>query len=262
MKSTAVPSAVSSSVCGSPCPSPSWHARRARKEKAAHGCPKDTHSHLIKASKRPGFSCLLGIALFTYHPSPTSFCSSLLSQRQVVYWEANPSCWVAAMPVQSLPDFQSFFPLTYPALNFPVQLKANTDRVCQLVSNRPEKEKPECSNCSMFLCWINNTLKKTVTLFQGTFLSIKIHNLQTLQFFTYPQRPQQKPLQDIAAKIHTLSQWVGGTLRVLSGQNHCWLHLLRNSHFQKALQKPLLIMNRQEKKVLGCGSYKPWRQHM
>lgn len=158
--------------------------------------------------------------------------------------------------------FSKLFSLTYPALNFPVQLKANTDRVCQLVSNRPEKEKPECTNCSMFLCWINNTLKKTVTLFQGTFLSIKIHNLQTLQFFTYPQRPQQKPLQDIAAKIHTLSQWVGGTLRFLSGQNHCWLHLLRNSHFQKALQKPLSIMNRQEKKVLGCGSYKPWRQHM
>lgn len=113
MKSSAVPSPVSSSVCGSPSPSPSggaWHAKRARKEKAVHGCPKDTHSHLIKASKRAVFSCLLGIALFTYHPSPTSFCSSLLSQRQVVYWEANPSGWVAAMPVQSLPDFQSLFP--------------------------------------------------------------------------------------------------------------------------------------------------------
>lgn len=83
-----------------------------------------------------------------------------------------------------------------------------------------------------------------------------------LQFFTCPQRPQQKPLQDVAAKIHMLSQWVGGTLRLLSGQNHCWLNPLRKSHSQQGLQKPLLAINRQEKKALGCGTSKPWRSHM
>lgn len=163
MKTTVVPSPVSSSARGSPCASPSGGARhtgRARKGKAVHGCPKDTHRHLIKASKRAGFSCLLGTALFTHHPSPTSFCSSLLSQRQVVYWEVDPSCWVAATTW-----FSKLFSLISPALNFPVQLKANTDCVCQLVSNRQEKGKPESSNCSMLLCWINNTLKKTETFF-------------------------------------------------------------------------------------------------
>lgn len=62
--------------------------------------------------------------------------------------------------------FSKLFSLISPALNFPVQLKANTDHVSQLVSNRQEKGKPECSNCSMLLSWINNMLKKTVTFFR------------------------------------------------------------------------------------------------
>lgn len=47
MKSSAVPSPVSSSTRGSPSASPcegAWHTGRAREGKAAHGCPKDTQS--------------------------------------------------------------------------------------------------------------------------------------------------------------------------------------------------------------------------
>ena len=43
-----------------------------RKKTTVHLCPKDTCSHLTKASERTRFSCPLGTALFTYHQRPTS----------------------------------------------------------------------------------------------------------------------------------------------------------------------------------------------
>lgn len=78
----------------------------------------------------------------------------------------DPSCWVAATPVQSLPDFQSFFP-DFLSPQFPCTAQSKHRLCCQLVSNRQEKGKAESNNCSMLLCWINNTLKKTVTFFLG-----------------------------------------------------------------------------------------------
>lgn len=114
------------------------------REKWSMAAPR-TLSHLIKASKRAGFSCLLGTA----HPSPMSFCSSLLSQRQVVYWEADPPCWVAAMPVQSLPDFQSFFPwFSQPSISLYSSKQTETVFVSLFqTGRRKEKQKAITAAC-------------------------------------------------------------------------------------------------------------------
>lgn len=96
----------------------------------------------------------------------TSFSSCLLSQRQVVYWEVYPSCCVTAMPVQSLPDFQSFF-LISPALNFPVSSKKTQALFVSLFQTGSRKENLKAISCSMLLCWINNALNKMATIFLG-----------------------------------------------------------------------------------------------
>lgn len=66
--------------------------------------------------------CSLTIRDLPQQMHKTSFSSSLLSQRQVLYWEVYSSCWVNVTPVQSLPDFQSFF-LISSALNFLISSK-------------------------------------------------------------------------------------------------------------------------------------------
>lgn len=120
MKTTVVPSPVSSSVRGSPCASPSggaWHAGRARKGKAVHGCPKDTHSHLIKASKRAGFSCPLDTGSLTIQALPHSAAASYPRGK----WFSGKQI----LPAGQLPHqfnhyliFKAFFP-DFPSPQFP-----------------------------------------------------------------------------------------------------------------------------------------------
>lgn len=147
---------VQLSPCASPCRG-AWHAGRGRKGTGGPGCPRDTQSHPSKASKRAELpACWALLCALTIQALP----HCLSPQRPVLYW--NRSFLLGSCHTSSITTwFSKLFSLISPALNFPVQLKANTDCVCQLVSNRQEKGKAESNNCSMLLCWINNTLKKS-----------------------------------------------------------------------------------------------------
>lgn len=108
--------------------------------------------------------CSLTIGDLPQQMHQTSFSRSLLSQRQVVYWEVHPSCWVTATPAQSLPDFQSFL-LISPALNFPVSSKKTQAVFVSWFQTGRREENQKAINCTMLLCWIDNTKKKTATIF-------------------------------------------------------------------------------------------------
>lgn len=147
------------------------HARIAEEEKTqpisaprtlAVASPKLLREHYF-----PVHWALLGsltVRDLPQHTHKTLFSSCLLSQRQVVYWEVYPSCWVTATPVQSLPDFQSFF-LIFPALNFPVSSKKTQAVFVSLFQTGRRKETQKAISCSMLLCWINNALNKMATTF-------------------------------------------------------------------------------------------------